>query len=46
MTKCKYGKVSGQHGWWLTINGKSVSNFDNESDVDDIISISVITKGS
>ncbi|WP_339140553.1 hypothetical protein [Pseudoalteromonas galatheae] len=41
MARCKYGKVQGHHCWWLTINGKSVANFDNEFDVDGIIATEV-----
>lgn len=37
----KYGKKRGHHCWWLTIDGKSVANFDNESDVDGIIDTEV-----
>ena len=33
----KYGKIEGHHCWWLTVNGKSLANFDRESDVDAII---------
>jgi len=36
----EYGKTTGHHCWWLTINGKSVANFDDESDVDGIIEMS------
>jgi hypothetical protein len=32
-----YGKTEGHHCWWLTINGESVSNFNNKSDIDGII---------
>lgn len=35
----RYGKVRGHHCWWLTKDGKSIANFDNESDVDAIISM-------
>jgi len=35
----KYGKTSGHHCFWLTINGKEVANFDKESDVDAIIEL-------
>jgi hypothetical protein len=38
MTKV-YGKTNGHHCFWLTINGKPVANFDNESDVDGILSL-------
>ena len=33
----QYGKTTGHHCFWLTINGKEVAPFDNESDVDAII---------
>ena len=32
-----YTKTEGHHCWWLNKNGKAVANFDNESDVDEII---------
>ena len=32
-----YTKIQGHHCWWLAKNGKSLANFDSESDVDDII---------
>ena len=35
----RYGKAEGHHCWWLIIDGKSVSSFDNESVIDDIISM-------
>tara|TARA_R110002012_G_scaffold320171_1_gene542646 strand:- start:292 stop:579 length:288 start_codon:yes stop_codon:yes gene_type:complete len=37
----KYGKTQGHHCWWLTINGKSVANFDDEKEVDAIIKMQV-----
>ena len=37
----KYGKKRGHHCWWLTIDGNSVANFDNETDVDGIIDTEV-----
>jgi len=38
----KYGKTQGHHCWWLTVNGKEIANFDNESDVDEIIALDVL----
>ncbi|WP_019615500.1 hypothetical protein [Psychromonas ossibalaenae] len=35
----KYGKTRGHHCWWLTIDGESAANFDNESDVDAIVEL-------
>lgn len=32
-----YSKTQGHHCWWLNKDGKSLANFDSESDVDDII---------
>ena len=32
-----YTKKQGHHCWWLAKNGKSLANFDNECDVDDLI---------
>ena len=32
-----YSKTQGHHCWWLNKDGKALANFDNESDVDDII---------
>lgn len=33
----KYSKGNGHHCFWLKKNGKAIANFDNESDVDEII---------
>lgn len=35
----KYGKVQGHHCFWLTKDGKSLANFDDESEVDAIINM-------
>lgn len=35
-----YSKTNGHHCFWLKKNGKSLANFDNESDVDEIIEMS------
>lgn len=35
----KYGKAEGHHCWWLTIDGKSVANFDDEKEVDSLIKL-------
>lgn len=32
-----YSKTEGHHCWWLNKDGKALANFDNESDVDEII---------
>lgn len=34
-----YSKTNGHHCFWLKKGGKSLANFDNESDVDDIINL-------
>ena len=34
-----YTKTEGHHCWWLNKNGKALANFDNESDVDEIIKV-------
>lgn len=34
-----YGKTRGHHCWWLTKNGKSLANFDDEHEVDAIIDL-------
>jgi len=33
----KYGKIQGHHCWWLTKDGQSLANFDDEKEVDAII---------
>ena len=33
----RYTKTQGHHCWWLNKDGKALTNFDNEKDVDDII---------
>lgn len=35
----EYSKTQGHHCWWLTKNGKSLANFDDEKEVDAIINI-------
>jgi len=35
----KYGKTEGHHCWWLTKDGKSLANFDDEKEVDAIIEL-------
>lgn len=37
----KYGKVRGHHCWWLTVNGISVANFDDEKVIDEIMTLEV-----
>ncbi|PCI58864.1 MAG: hypothetical protein COB35_12665 [Gammaproteobacteria bacterium] len=34
-----YGKTQGHHCWWLTKDGKSLANFDDEKEVDAIIAL-------
>lgn len=34
-----YGKTPGHHCWWLTKDGVSLANFDDESQVDEIIKL-------
>tara|TARA_R110000737_G_C14535919_1_gene478112 strand:+ start:372 stop:677 length:306 start_codon:yes stop_codon:yes gene_type:complete len=34
-----YSKTQGHHCWWLNKDGKALANFDNESDVDEIITL-------
>ena len=41
-----YGKVTGHHCFWLTINGKSVAHFDDEADVDAIIKLDADLKST
>lgn len=35
----KYTKTEGHHCWWLNKDGKALASFDNEKDVDDIITL-------
>lgn len=35
----KYGKTSGHHCWWLTIDGKELAKFNDEKEVDAIIKL-------
>ena len=34
-----YSKTEGHHCWWLNKDGKALANFDDEGDVDDIITL-------
>jgi hypothetical protein len=35
----KFSKTRGHHCWWLNMDGRPLANFDNESDVDEIIKL-------
>jgi hypothetical protein len=34
-----YSKTEGHNCWWLNKDGKALANFENESDVDDIVTL-------